>query len=144
MWRLIGLSPIAHPPGMETSARQQRATKGPSMQMLARILRTISYSPTGLSITVESIDSWPFGPLVTLQPNCSNNLLRSEMSERFGVPLIADLPPGKMAAAIIGREAFLEPFILTLPASLTGPSMRNTSINCFTNYDLLFTIENAL
>jgi membrane protease YdiL (CAAX protease family) len=36
-----------------------------------------------------------------------------------------------MAAAIIGSEAFFEPFTVTVPESRTGPSMRNTSILIF-------------
>jgi hypothetical protein len=54
-----------------------------------------------------------------------------DMSERLGTPFKTDLPADKMAAAIIGREAFFEPFILTEPQSLTGPSMRNMSIVYF-------------
>lgn len=44
---------------------------------------------------------------------------------------MTDLPAAKIAAAIIGKEAFLEPLILTAPESRTGPSMRNISIIYF-------------
>jgi len=120
---LIGLSPIAHPPGIDTSALPQRASSGPSMQMPARILRTISYSPTGLSITVESMHKLPFELLLSLQPRCLSNCPHTEISERCGTDEITDFPFAKIEAAIIGREAFFEPFILTLPESRTGPSM---------------------
>jgi hypothetical protein len=36
-----------------------------------------------------------------------------------------------MVAAIIGSEAFFDPFTLTAPESRTGPSIRNTSILYF-------------
>jgi hypothetical protein len=101
------------------------------MQILARILRTISYSPTGLSITVESMHKPPLRLLVTLQPNCLSNLLKTEISERLGTAFRTDLPAVKMVAAIIGKDAFFEPFMLTLPESRTGPSMRNVSIIYF-------------
>jgi hypothetical protein len=45
------------------------------------------------------------------------------MSERLGTALRVDFPAVKIVAAIIGREAFFEPFILTAPESRTGPSM---------------------
>jgi hypothetical protein len=41
------------------------------------------------------------------------------------------LPLAKIEAAIIGREAFFEPFTVTEPESLTGPSMLNMSIIYF-------------
>jgi hypothetical protein len=50
-------------------------------------------------------------------------LPHTEISERCGTDLRDDLPGAKMVAAIIGREAFFEPFILTLPESRAGPSM---------------------
>jgi hypothetical protein len=101
------------------------------MQTLARILRTISYSPTGLSITLESMHKSPFVLRVSSQPNWPSSWLKTEISERQGTAFITDLPAAKIAAAIIGREAFLEPFILTAPESRTGPSMRNISIIYF-------------
>jgi hypothetical protein len=36
-----------------------------------------------------------------------------------------------MAAAMIGKEAFFEPLTQTLPESLTGPSIRKTSMTYF-------------
>ncbi len=91
--------------------------------MLARILRTISYSPTGLSIMVESMERLPFLSFVTLQPRSVSSLLKTAMSARFGVDLSIEVPGARMVAAIIGREAFFEPFMLTEPLSLTGPSI---------------------
>src|SRR4030042_2803764 len=111
----IGLSPIAQPPGIETSPLPQGASSGPSMHTLARILRTISYSPTGLSITLESTHKSPFGFRLTLQPNWPSNWLKIVISERYGTPFMIDSPAANIAAAIIGKEAFLEPFILTAP-----------------------------
>jgi hypothetical protein len=43
-----------------------------------------------------------------------------------------------MVAAIIGKEAFFEPFILTVPESRTGPSMRNMSISIFLEKESAF------
>jgi len=93
------------------------------MQMLALILQTISYSPTGLSITVESMHISPFELLLILQPSWLSNCPHTEISERCGTDERTDLPFAKIVAAIIGSEAFFEPFMLTLPASRTGPSM---------------------
>src|SRR4030042_3002914 len=120
---LIGLSPIAQPPGIETSALPQRASSGPSIHTLARILRTISYSPTGLSSTVESILISPFGLVSILQPSWLSNCPHTVISDRFGTDKRTDLPPAKMEAAIIGRDEFFEPFTLMSPESRTGPSM---------------------
>jgi len=57
--------------------------------------------------------------------------LQTVMSERFGAAFITDLPAAKIVAAIIGKEAFFEPFILTVPESRTGPLMLNISITYF-------------
>jgi hypothetical protein len=45
------------------------------------------------------------------------------MSERFGTDERTDLPFAMIEAAIIGREAFFEPFTLMSPERRTGPSM---------------------
>jgi hypothetical protein len=73
----------------------------------------------------------PFVSRATLQPNPLSSSPQTVMSERYGAAFITDLPAAKMVAAIIGKDAFLEPFIVTVPESLTGPSMRNISISIF-------------
>jgi hypothetical protein len=77
------------------------------------------------------MDMSPFGWRVNLQPNELSSSPQTIMSERYGAAFITDLPAAKMAAAIMGKDAFLEPFIVTVPESLTGPSMRNISISIF-------------
>jgi hypothetical protein len=101
------------------------------MQMLARIRRTISYSPTGLSTVVASMHNLPWDSRVTLQPNSPSSSPHTEMSERLGIAAKDDLPGARIVAAIIGREAFFEPLTVTLPESLTGPSTRNMSMMRF-------------
>jgi hypothetical protein len=65
----------------------------------------------------------PFELLLIVQPNWLSNCPHTEISERCGTDEITDFPFAKIEAAIIGRDAFFEPFILTLPESRTGPSM---------------------
>jgi len=138
-WMSTGRSPIAHPPGIETSACPQRARRGPSMQMLALILRTISYSPTGLSITEVSMSTSPFSRVSTDAPREESRVLRTLMSARSGTSWIVDFPGARIVAAIIGRAAFFEPLMRMSPESLTGPSILKMSINIFhdTNWFLL-------
>jgi hypothetical protein len=73
----------------------------------------------------------PFDFLVTWQPNRPSNSAQTEISERRGTLFKTDIPGAKIAAAIIGKEAFFEPLMSTLPESLTGPWILNMSIICF-------------
>ena len=66
--------------------------------------------------------------LCTLQPRLVSSSPQTEISERLGTPLRIVFPGARIEAAIMGREAFFEPLVLMVPASLTGPSMRNISI----------------
>ena len=43
------------------------------------------------------------------------------MSERWGTAFNVEVPGARMEAAIIGSEAFFEPFTLTVPFRVTGP-----------------------
>ena len=50
-----------------------------------------------------------------------------EMSLRFGMPCKVFFPAARIVAAIIGRAAFFEPLIVTVPFNLTGPVILNIS-----------------
>ena len=98
------------------------------MQIPARILRTMSYGPTGLSTMVESIVKSVFVCLSILQPNLLKSSPHTETSKRCGTDFRVVFPGARMVAAIIGSAAFFEPFTRTEPDNFTGPSMRNISI----------------
>jgi hypothetical protein len=61
--------------------------------------------------------------LETLQPRFPSNVENSLISDKNGTDFKVVFPAVKMAAAIIGSEAFFEPLTVTEPESLTGPSM---------------------
>ena len=63
-----GLDPIAHPPGMDTSACPNRASNGPSTSIEARIVSTISYVARNLVTALEFTATEPLSSTSTEAP----------------------------------------------------------------------------
>ncbi len=122
---------MAQPPGSETRASPQRASRGPRTKTLARIFRTRSYGATVSTIArARSVIAWPppdppprrSPPIST--PIGVNRFAMVAMSARSGTFDKDSTPSVKMLAAMIGRAAFLAPLIGMAPESGLPPLMR--------------------
>ena len=119
-WISIGLVPIAHPPGNETLAWPNLASKGPSTNIPARIVFTKLYEANFLfcfELLIVSI----FLLYFVTEPNDCNKFIIVSISFTIGKLLKWIFLLLNKVAAKIGKEAFFEPEILICPLSLFAP-----------------------
>ncbi len=117
----IGRAPIAQPPGNDTFAWPNLATKGPSTRTLARICLTSSYGASGRTLD-PAATSTSGAATRTSRPKKRKSAAVVSMSRSAGT-LRKRLPPSdRSVAQRIGSAAFLAPLIRTEPRS--GPLAR--------------------
>ncbi len=122
----MGRSPIAQPPGRETTARPWRATSGPSTSTDARICLTSSYGASarlngvGSTVTTGGLHS-------TSAPMKRNRAEVVSMSRSAGTLRKVLLPSARSAEQRMGSAAFLAPETSTVPERARPPSTRRAS-----------------
>ncbi len=109
--RSTGRVPIAQPPGIDTSARPRFASNGPSTQMPARIVLTMSYGASTLSLVDGADDSVPSPSRWRSSPSSRSSVSMLRMSDRSGTfrSVTGVSPEASSAAAISGSAAFFAP-----------------------------------
>ncbi len=117
---------------MLTRAKPRRASIGPSVQMLARMVRTMSYrawlwlsSWLWMSIIPPAASGEPALVRSTLHPSSLSSRTMFSMSASSATSRSITGRSVSSAAAISGSAAFLEPFTVSLPHNRRPPLMTN-------------------
>ncbi len=121
--RSMGLVPIAQPPGREIRARPNRDSRGPKTKKEARMRRTGPYGAVDVLRRPAFIKTRSL--LRSRKISTPRDFKRIDMvptSSRSGTSSRITLSEVRSEAAIIGRQAFFAPLILTLPIKGTPPS----------------------
>src|SRR5512138_3451798 len=116
---------MAHPPGWDTLARPNRATKGPRTSTLARIVLTRSYGASHPRALVESRRRTPSPSQLTPRWERRAHIVRTSLNA--GTFSRTNSPGTRSEAAISGKAAFFAPLTATSPRRGTPPSMRMRS-----------------
>ena len=127
-WISTGLVPIAQPPGSDTLALPNLASKGPRTKIPALIVLTKLYEAKLLVCLILSITKLFWLNLI-LDPNDCNKLTIVSISFTLGKFFNKSFFFDNKVAAKIGRDAFFEPDIFICPLSLFAPK---TSSFCMT------------
>src|SRR5450830_261375 len=118
---------MPQPPGKDTLASPKRATKGPRTKMEARIVLTMSYGASSLSIPLPRRVVTPFS-CVTLTPIWRSNLNMVLTSCNDGTLCNTNSSDVRSAAHKIGNAAFFAPEIRISPFRRVPPVISNLSI----------------
>ena len=116
--------PIAQPPGSETLALPNLASKGPSTKIPARIVLTNLYEANFFLCFLLSIINFFLSNFI-FDPNDFNKLIIVSISLTLGKFFKIILPSESNVAAKMGNDAFFEPEISTCPLSLFAPKTSN-------------------
>ena len=112
--------PIAHPPGSETFALPNFASKGPRTKIPALIVFTKLYEAIFLCCLELSMINFCLSNFI-FDPNDCSKLIIVSISLTFGKLFKKILSLASKVAAKIGKEAFFEPDIFICPLSLLAP-----------------------
>ncbi len=118
---LTGRAPIAQPPGSDTSARPNLASRGPSTRIDARIVLTSWYGAEYSLIVEASTSMRIFSSTVTDTPMRPRSSIIVVTSCRCGTLETMTGPSASRQPARIGRVAFFAPEMRTSPSSGMPP-----------------------
>ena len=125
-----GRAPMAQPPGKDTLAFAQRASRGPNASTEARMVLTSSYGACGLSGSLASKLMPPRSPCVcTNAPMFSSSLRMVATSRKRGTLRKCTGSVVSRAAHISGKAAFFAPEMAMAPCSGRPPRISSLSMS---------------
>ena len=123
----IGLLPSWQPPGRLSRATPQRASSAP-MNMTDERISSISECGIVLSVSPAESMYTSFPSCSAVQPRCLSIRSAASTSLSCGTLVSSERAGAAIEAAIIGREAFFEPWTKQVPSSLFPPRICQISI----------------